>query len=1499
MVRCRGLSLLLVLSLVPFTAVVSSSALAAPSQAPVPVAESVDGLVVPELDPQPVAALSEPSSGDMLGVSERSLTVANADGSFTTTVSAAPLNMLGSDGWSPVDTDLAIADNGEVLVAQDTPTAVEIPAEISAGDIEIADADASVGFSLERPNEAGPVEAVVEGGAATFADALPGVDVVYEVLPNGVKETLVLESLAAGSVFRFPVRVRAGFSLAVVDDSVVVADSAGVVRFTFLPAFMDDSAGAHSDAVVMSLDGDTIVLTADEEWLSDPERVWPVLLDPTLTSNDPGIDCSLWQSQPTTTHCADANLRLGSQGAGQVSRVLLDWNLESVFDEPVTVTSASLQVSVQSQVAGSTPLSVDVHNLTQWFGTQATWNNRTSTDAWTTAGGGYDPAVIASDPTVGAPGSGADVAVFDVTGLVVPQVERQVSSHGMLLKASSESVTNAVNVFSEHASDPAKRPTLTINWQPLQGKRSFWQYVEFGLADRASLAVNVASGNLVFTSADVNVAGTGLGAAASRTYNSRSTTTGPFGVGWSSSLEPRLTATGANVTISAETTLAFIGDGAGGYIAPPGANSALTGNSSLGWTLIANNSGDKLVFSTAGLLTRREDRNGNQINLTYTSARLTGLTDTQNRVFTVNRVMGDTVKVASISDPLGRQFDYTYTSGRLTGYTAPAVGGATRPQWAYGYDGSGRLSSITNPRGVVATVGYDSRDRVTSVTQAAGTGDQVVFTFAYDNTTDPLTTTVTDPRSQNTVYRFDRRGQVTRVVDQRGNLRDLSYSPNGDVGAFNGTNAVSGVTQLAYDNFNNLTSTTAPASGSGQTAATTALTWNTTAAPYLATSQKDPSGNCSTFGYYQNNPTTITTGAAAGTGGCNTATGGNTITQVYDGQPKSGGGTWECSTKNTRQLCATIDANANTTLYTYDTQGNLTTITPPAPLGATSIVVDAISRPVTVTNGNGQITRYSYDAEDRVTRITYNNDTTCASTTTCTTFTYDSVGNLTSRVDNTGTTNFTYTLRNQPNSKVLPGNANACAGYSGMQFRYDGNNSLTSVCDTGGSTVYRYNWANELISIQEPGANCAATPVTGACTKIGYENSAGVYQDGRRATMTLPPSTGVVVTYTYDNAGNLLSNIAKKAAATLSTAAYTYTIGTDDTNLRRSYNNGASTLRYGYDTNNQLCFATTSATAGTCATPPTGASRWVYDPAGNRTQQTVGSTVTNYGYNAANQLCNHGTGTITCPSSTYTYDANGNTTKTPTITNLAYNAKDQNTARTQTGVTTNFTYADVGQTERTSNGATTQISDILGLSTETNTRYIRDTNGTPIGQRLTGTGAGNYYYLTDALGSTTHIINNSGAVVRTYTYDPWGNTTTGAGTVNSNIRFATGYSDPNGLTKFGARYYNPTTGRWTQQDPAGNIDGPNRYLYVNNNPTNATDPTGYFSIGDIAGDVIDGAVQGFTGGFAAGASLGCVLGFVSGGGPPGCAVGFGVIGAIGGTAGFTVGGLVGGFFGDR
>ena len=82
-----------------------------------------------------------------------------------------------------------------------------------------------------------------------------------------------------------------------------------------------------------------------------------------------------------------------------------------------------------------------------------------------------------------------------------------------------------------------------------------------------------------------------------------------------------------------------------------------------------------------------------------------------------------------------------------------------------------------------------------------------------------------------------------------------------------------------------------------------------------------------------------------------------------------------------------------------------------------------------------------------------------------------------------------------------------------------------------------------------------------------------------------------------------------------------------------------------------------------------------------------------------------------------------------------------------------------------------------------------------------------------------------------YSYDAYGNLTSSTGTVSNPWRYAGGYYDATThLYKFGIRYYDPSTGRWTQRDPVGGslqeTTKANPYVYAGNDPVSEVDPTG-------------------------------------------------------------------------
>jgi RHS repeat-associated protein len=178
--------------------------------------------------------------------------------------------------------------------------------------------------------------------------------------------------------------------------------------------------------------------------------------------------------------------------------------------------------------------------------------------------------------------------------------------------------------------------------------------------------------------------------------------------------------------------------------------------------------------------------------------------------------------------------------------------------------------------------------------------------------------------------------------------------------------------------------------------------------------------------------------------------------------------------------------------------------------------------------------------------------------------------------------------------------------------------------------------------------------------------------------------------------------------------------------------------------------------------------------------------------------------------------------------------------------------------------------------------------------------------LADGLGSTIALVNSSGSLVTTYSYDPFGNTTA-AGVASANPSQYTGpENEGNGLYFYRSRYYSPLLARFINEDPIRFRGGVNFYTYVFDSPTNLTDPSGNCPLcpGAAAGTTataaagttataaeVDAVVAPLVEGAATDMGLGATFGVAIETGSSGGPIGVAVVGA--GAAGWGIGRLVG------
>ena len=133
------------------------------------------------------------------------------------------------------------------------------------------------------------------------------------------------------------------------------------------------------------------------------------------------------------------------------------------------------------------------------------------------------------------------------------------------------------------------------------------------------------------------------------------------------------------------------------------------------------------------------------------------------------------------------------------------------------------------------------------------------------------------------------------------------------------------------------------------------------------------------------------------------------------------------------------------------------------------------------------------------------------------------------------------------------------------------------------------------------------------------------------------------------------------------------------------------------------------------------------------------------------------------------------------------------------------------------------------------------------------------YFVYNEIGSTIGTVTGTGATVGSANiYGAWGDISHSTGSSDNKRLFCTKERSAElGLDNFGHRYYDSELGRFVTRDPSGYPDGPNNYLYCNNNPINFIDPLGLGEADkrrNLAGRAADAVLYGLAGGNA-GATL--------------------------------------------
>ncbi|WP_331760028.1 DNRLRE domain-containing protein (plasmid) [Streptomyces sp. NBC_01471] len=412
---------------------------------------------------------------------------ANPDGTLTRQTAAGPVRMIQDGRWVDVDVDLRRESDGDVVakahpeglrlagkggsLSRSLKAAAAAPQD-SARDLVSLGSGASR-IAVQWKGELPTPE--LSGNTATYANAVPGGDLIVEATRTGFEQYLKLRQAPRdGAPLSLPIVLPDGMNAIANAGGGIdfVGDSGEIIAVmpapTMWDAQVDPRSGEHTNrrkvAMEVTQSGNVAQLTLrpDTQWLTDTATQYPVTIDPATDALDVLFDTFV-QGGDTTDQSANTDLKVGWPGdyegsTKRVARSFLTFRTENFSD--ALVSKASLKLWNYHS------WSCEKRGWEVWASGAADKNTR-----WTKQPQLLEKTATSTD-TKSATCNNAGWATADITRLAQTWASAKAETGSVALKAADESDTYAWKRFySANATNQDQIPTLevTYNYRPLNG----------------------------------------------------------------------------------------------------------------------------------------------------------------------------------------------------------------------------------------------------------------------------------------------------------------------------------------------------------------------------------------------------------------------------------------------------------------------------------------------------------------------------------------------------------------------------------------------------------------------------------------------------------------------------------------------------------------------------------------------------------------------------------------------------------------------------------------------------------------------------------------------------------------------------------------------------------------------------------------------------------------------------------------------------------------------
>ena len=304
--------------------------------------------------------------------------------------------------------------------------------------------------------------AVKSESAVSYTNAFGNdseIDLRYKVSHNKVKEDIVLNKET--DLSSFVVTINTGGLKAILNDdnSISFFNKDGKTIFNMYAPYMYDTVGEtlfDIDVVLEeSDDGYTIEITPDFDWLTDDERVYPVVLDPTLVvghSSTNWSDTYVHSGDTAGDHNSEVNLKVGYIDSVEHLAYVKVNTMPTIINN-AEIFYAELAMSLYAGTSSGGPFSIYRVN-TAWDENTITYSNKPSSVTLLESGVPCDTSYY-----------GGYIVEFEVTSTVRSHYLGSLNNYGFMVKYDS-GVTGDYNYFYSSNNTNNKGPVLTVYYNP-------------------------------------------------------------------------------------------------------------------------------------------------------------------------------------------------------------------------------------------------------------------------------------------------------------------------------------------------------------------------------------------------------------------------------------------------------------------------------------------------------------------------------------------------------------------------------------------------------------------------------------------------------------------------------------------------------------------------------------------------------------------------------------------------------------------------------------------------------------------------------------------------------------------------------------------------------------------------------------------------------------------------------------------------------------------------